>query len=425
MFIQCMPPQQTTNKVRPFLKISDSIKKLGQALSVVPIVLVLQTAPTLAQSQDTEMQLIDQAANRVLQRFNNRLPANVKSHLVNEINKITGQKLNNTATATAATSTSTTTNTSNSLNSINTLNNLSSSTLLQKIDQALPQKFMDKLPVGVKARLSTVSTNKFENLSYWPGLNDPAHQLSIYTPKASAKKFPLIIYIHGGGWYTRPKAPPTWVSSFVNNGFAVAVVHYRLSQEGIFPAQIEDLDTALRWLKVNADKFNIDSNRIGLWGTSAGGHLAALMGTAWNSAALDLGPGDKSVSRQVQAVCDFCGPADLVALGSKMMPGQTWDTVSPMAPLSLLLGGPATNKAALAAEASPTTYASASAPPFLIVHGAVDPIVPTGQSEELANALKAAGTQVMFQTVPGAGHDIEKGGNIELARQFFKNTLNP
>ena len=171
-------------------------------------------------------------------------------------------------------------------------------------------------------------------------------------------------------------------------------------------------------------KFNIDENRIGLWGTSAGGHLVALMGTSWNNSTMDLGPGDRSISRQVQAVCDFCAPSNLVALGSKMAPGQTWDTVSPMAPLSLLLGGPAVNQGARAAQASPTTYVSSTCPPFLIVHGATDPIVPTSQSEELANALKAAGVPVMLQVVPG-GHDVERGANIELARQFFKNTLKP
>lgn len=362
-------------------------------------------------------QLIDQATNRVLQRFNGKVPANVKTHIINEINKVAGTTIspsigtNGSTVGTGATAAP-------------AGNSSLDSGLLNKLDQALPQKLMDKLPAGIKTKLSTASTNKFENMSYWPGLNDPAHQLSLYTPPAAGKKFPLLIYVHGGGWFSRPKSAPAWVSSFVRDGFAVCIVHYRLSQEGIFPAQMEDLDTALRWLKTNASKFNIDDSRIGLWGTSAGGHLVALMGTSWNNSTLDLGPGDKTISRQVQAVCDFCGPSNLVALGSKMAPGQSWDTVSPMAPLSLLLGGPAVNQGARAAQASPTTYVSSACPPFLIVHGAADPIVPTSQSEELANALKAAGVPVMFQVVAG-GHDIEKGSNIELARQFFKNTLKP
>jgi acetyl esterase/lipase len=346
-------------------------------------------------------ELMDQATYRVLQRFNGRVPANVKSHIVSEINKITGKNISTSATTT------------------------SNQDLLQRIDQALPQKLMDKLPTGIKTKLSTVSTNKFENMSYWPGLNDPAHQVSLYTPRVASVKFPLIVYIHGGGWYTRPKSPPTWVSSFVKEGFAVALVHYRLAQEGIFPAQMEDLNTCLRWLKTNAAKFNIDENRIGIWGTSAGGHLAALMGTSWNNPALDLGIGKNS--RQVQAVCDFCGPSNLMELGSKMAPGQTWDTVSPMAPLSLLLGGAASNQGTRAVQASPVTYVNQATayPPFLIVHGSADQIIPETQSEELAASLKAAGGAVMLQVLPGASHDIEKGGNVELAKQFFKNMLKP
>lgn len=381
--------------------------------------------------QDAGLQdLIDKATNKVLQKYKGKVPTNVKTKVLGEINKLTGTKSNTVPTTPApktdaaanapkANSTATASNTSSALT------NASNNNLLEAIDQVLPDKLMDKLPAGIKTKLSTASTNKFERLSYWPGLNDQAHQINIYTPPASAVKAPLIVYVHGGSWLSRPKSTPSWVSSFVKSGFAVAVVHYRLSSEGIFPAQIEDLNTCLRWIKTNASKFNIDKNRIGLWGSSAGGHLVSLMGTSANNAALDLGLGDKSIGRNVQAVCDFCGPSDLVALGSQMQPGQAWDTVSPAAPLSLLLGGPATAKSALATQASPTTYVSSTSPPFLIVHGAADTIVPTSQSQELADKLKAAGVPTELYILPGTGHDIEKGANIELARQFFIKQLKP
>lgn len=401
------------------------------ALSLLPaisLLLALSSPAALAQqaqssAQDAQIQqLIDQATNKVLKRFKGKVPANVKSHIVNEINKLNGTGKSASSTAVgkfnaAVKQTSTALGTSSGT--------AVDSGLLDAIDQILPQRLMDKLPAGIKSELSTANTNKFENMSYWPGLNDPAHQLSLFTPPASSKAFPLIIYVHGGAWLARPNSPPAWVTNFVKSGFAVAVVHYRLEQEGIFPAQMEDLNTALRWLKTNASKFNIDPNRIGLWGASAGGHLVSLMGTSWNNAELDLGPADKSISRQVQAVCDFCGPANLLELGSKMAPGQVWDTVSPSAPLSILLGGPAINQTARAKQASPITYVSASSPPFFIVHGANDQIVPVSQSEELAAALKAAGVPVVLQVVPGAGHDIEKSGNVEAAKQFFINYLKP
>lgn len=389
--------------------------------------------------------LIDKATSRVLQKYKGKVPANVKTRVFNEINKLT----NSTSTATAAasktlapvkkatstksTSTKTTakagtgaaTAGASTVTSAAATTAFSDDNLLQAIDQVLPDKLMDKLPAGIRTKLSTASTNKFEKLSYWPGLNDQAHQISIYTPPASNSKSPLIIYVHGGSWLSRPKSAPAWVSNFVKSGFAVAVVHYRLSSEGIFPAQIEDLNTCLRWIKTNATKFNIDASRIGLWGTSAGGHLVSLMGTSANNAALDLGLGDKSISKNVQAVCDFCGPTDLVTLGSQMQPGQEWDTVSPLAPLSLLLGGQATTRSALALQASPTTYVAANNPPFLIVHGAADTIVPTSQSQMLADKLKAAGVPTELYILPSTGHDIEKGANIEIARQFFIKHLKP
>lgn len=357
--------------------------------------------------------LIDKATSRVLQKYKGKVPADVKTKVLGEINKLTGSKSKAATTKASATATTAITTAT------------SDDSLLQAIDQVLPDKLMGKLPAGIRTKLSTASTNKFEKLSYWPGLSDQAHQISIYTPPANSAKAPLIIYVHGGSWLSRPKSAPAWVSSFVKNGFAVAVVHYRLSSEGIFPAQIEDLNTCLRWVKTNASKFNIDANRIGLWGTSAGGHLVSLMGTSANNAALDLGLGDKSISKNVQAVCDFCGPSDLVTLGSQMQPGQQWDTVSPAAPLSLLLGGQATTRSALALQASPTTYVSTYNPPFLIVHGAMDTIVPTSQSQELADKLKAAGVSTELYILPSTGHDIEKGANIELARQFFIKHLKP
>lgn len=267
---------------------------------------------------------------------------------------------------------------------------------------------------------------KLENVSYMPGLphaDDRAHLFCLYTPKAKAEKsFPLIIYVHGGGWTTRPNSIPRWVPNFVRKGYGVAIVYYRLAQEGIFSSQIEDLNTALRYFKGNADKLHIDANHIGLWGSSAGGHLVALMGASANSPALDIG-GDKSISRDVQAVCDFAGPANLYDLGTKQYPKMEWDTVSPTSSLSLLLGGTAASQKARALEASPDTYISPGDPPFLVIHGEADKLVPIEQSDDLVAALQKAGVDTTYIRLPHEGHHIEHGKNIETARKFFDKHL--
>lgn len=272
----------------------------------------------------------------------------------------------------------------------------------------------------------TDDIEKLENVSYIPGqpnANDHAHQFSLYTPKAKAEKsFPLIIYVHGGGWTGRPTTIPRWVPDFVRKGYGVAIVYYRLAQEGIFSSQIEDLNTALRYFKGNADKLHIDASHIGLWGHSAGGHLVALMGASANSPALDIG-GDKSISRDVQAVCDFSGPANLYDLGTKKYPQMEWDTVSPTSSLSILLGGTAASQKARALEASPDTYVSPGDPPFLVMHGENDKVVPIEQSDDLVAALQKAGVDTTYIRLPHQGHDIEHGKNIETARKFFDKHL--
>lgn len=268
---------------------------------------------------------------------------------------------------------------------------------------------------------------RFENQSYMPGVTDKPHSFSLYLPDSGSKKqkgknFPLVIYVHGGAWTGRPEASPAWVNSFVKDGYAVAIVYYRLAQEGPFPAQMEDLNAALRWFKDNADKYHIDANRIGLWGHSAGGHLVALMGTSANSKAFATG-GDITVSRDVKAVCDFAGPANLYELGTRVYSQKQWDTTSPSCSLSLFLGGTAQTQKARALEASPDTYASAGDPPFLIVHGTNDKVVPVEQSDELVAVLKKNGVDTTYMRLEGAGHNLMTGKNIDAARKFFDKHL--
>ena len=337
--------------------------------------------------------LLDRATTKVFSKFKGKVPADLKDKVMKEINRQVGKQGD-------------------------------SSALIDKVNAQLPEAIKNRLPDQVLSKLAGVKMNRMEGFSYWPGLTDQAHLMSLYKP-AQGSNFPLIIYVHGGGWTSRPsaKSQPSWLGQAVKRGYAVCLVNYRLAQESPFPAQMEDLNTALRFIKANASRFDIDAGRIGLWGTSAGGHLVALMGTSARVSTLDMGANDRSFSRDVKAVCDFCGPADLYALATDTSPGRTWDTSSPVASLSIFLSGPAAQNKARADMASPVTYVSGLCPPILIMHGKADTIVPFSQSEKFAHALQARNAPVEFVALDGQSHDIEKGGNIDTALNFFDRRL--
>ena len=258
------------------------------------------------------------------------------------------------------------------------------------------------------------------NLHYWPGKSDLAHTINFFISrkKAIPGAYPLIIYVHGGGWTTRPAAQPTWITQAADRGFAVATVYYRLGQEpdGHYPAQIEDLDAALAYIHANANKLGIDPDRLGLWGTSAGGHLVSQLALVGKE------------TRGIKAVCDFCGPADLVELGKRTLPGMSWDTSTANSGLAMLLGKPANDAPELARAASPVSHIRKDAhyPAFLIVHGQKDDVVPFEQSVRLADAFRQRGPadmQIEMVAPPRDKHFLERGKNIGLALDFFANHI--
>ena len=247
----------------------------------------------------------------------------------------------------------------------------------------------------------------------------PRQQLDLYSPSAD-KALPLIILIHGGGWSGGDKAEMP-VKPFLDDGFAVASINYRLSQDARFPAQIEDCKAAVRWLRRNAARFNIDPDRIGVWGVSAGGHLAALLGTSGDTGVFDVG-GNLDVSSAVQAVADWFGPTDFLQMDAHRLPqGMAHD--APGSPESRLVGGPIQQNRQAVQRANPITYVTPRAPPFLIAHGDVDRLVPHHQSELLEHALKKNGTPVSLHTVKGGGHGFRNPRADELRRQFFARHL--
>ena len=266
------------------------------------------------------------------------------------------------------------------------------------------------LPPGVKVE---------RDIEYVAG-GGKSRSLDLYLPMESeSKTMPLIVWIHGGAWLGGDKAGCPAVR-FVRRGYAVASINYRLSQEAIFPAQLHDCKAAIRWLHANAEKYGIDPDRVGVWGASAGGHLVALLGTTGDVKDLEGDEGNLKYSSRVQAVCDWFGPTDFTKM-SAFPTSMKHD--APDSPEAKLIGGPVQENKDKAARANPITYAAKTAPPFLIMHGDKDPLVPHNQSELLDETLKKAGVDVTFHTVEGAGHGFGGPDADKMVEVFFDRVL--
>jgi acetyl esterase/lipase len=248
---------------------------------------------------------------------------------------------------------------------------------------------------------------------------DPAQQLDLYVPaKRAEKPQPLLVWIHGGGWSAGSKDQVPYLSQ-LRRGYIVASIEYRFSQKALFPAQIQDCQAAIRWLRANARTYNIDPDHIGVGGASAGGHLAALLGTSGGTKAFPPIGGNEDQSDRVQAVCDIFGPTDFWTVIKQAEEDRNvknifkWNNGDPY---SRLIGGKLGQDRKKCDAVSPVHYVSKECPPFLILHGDRDALVPYAQSVELADALTKAGVQVTLQRVPGAGHGGPAFGLPALAR---------
>ncbi len=245
-------------------------------------------------------------------------------------------------------------------------------------------------------------------------------ELDLYLPASPTEKpAPVIIWVHGGAWRagSKDRCP---AKRFVRLGYAVASINYRLSQHAIFPAQIQDCKAAVRWLRAHAKQYNLDPKRFGVWGASAGGHLVAMLGTAGDVKEFDVGAHLDRSSR-VQAVCDYFGPTDFTKMND--FPGRM-DHDAADSPESKLIGGPIQENAEKVERANPITYVTKDDPPFLIVHGDKDPLVPHNQSELLLAALKKANVKAKLHTVKDGGHGGFKRQEVEpLVTAFFAKHL--
>lgn len=251
-------------------------------------------------------------------------------------------------------------------------------------------------------------------------------KLDLYLPDHTGP-LAVVIYLHGGGWARGDKADDTdtRIKPIAEYGIAVASVNYRLAPDTVYPGQVHDVKAAVRWLRAHGNQYGIDTDRIGLWGASAGAMLALLTGLTPGDPVLEGALGDDlGQSSEVQAIVDWCGPTDFV----------TNATRSPMEarilppPFEQRLFGPDTPEELVrkAQEASPYARISPAAPPVLIMHGDRDRMVPLADAQAFHNALSRQGGSSTLITLAGIGHDdpaFESACNIGITAAFLKAAL--
>jgi acetyl esterase/lipase len=213
---------------------------------------------------------------------------------------------------------------------------------------------------------------------------------------------PAVVYLHGGGWAEGERSTGLypWLNPLLTaHGFITVSVTYRLSRYAPFPAQIHDAKAVVRWLRSHAEQYRIDPERIGAWGDSAGGQLAALLGVTGDVPLLEGNCGSPGYSSHVQAVVTRSAPYDFLSTGGLMINDAP-------SPVTQLFGGTVAERKELMRVASPISHVRPDAPPFQIVHGTRDETVPFEQAERFAQALKALGNEVEFLPVRDAYHNL-------------------
>lgn len=226
----------------------------------------------------------------------------------------------------------------------------------------------------------------------------------------------VVVWLHGGGWFTGDRHLGPDPDAFARRtGLAMATVEYRLSGQARFPAQLHDVRAAVRHLRGHAGELGLDPDAIGLWGSSAGGHLAALTGVTGHVRALpDEDVPDAGPDASVAAVMAGYGPVDLARVVAEFdLPVPALAGAN--APEARLLGGMPADLPELARAASPLSWVTAAAPPFLLAHGTADVLVRPTQSELLHRALLAAGADSTLVLLEGYRHGfLNPPGSVEL-----------
>ena len=247
------------------------------------------------------------------------------------------------------------------------------------------------LPASVKVE---------RNLTY-AQVDGAALHLDLYEPAHPAGKLPVVVWIHGGAWSSGSKEPCP-IGFMAAKNLAIVSLDYRLTQTAPFHAQLHDCKGAIRWLRAHADQYHLDADRIGIFGASAGGHLALLLATVHDRPELEGAVGgNNDRSSAVQCVCAFYPPTDL----NRLVADPTF-RANPKADVAKLIGGAVASHVAKALAASPLTYVDKTCAPVFLLHGEADTLVPPDQSQIFFAALQQAGVESQLEIVPHQGHGI-------------------
>lgn len=257
-----------------------------------------------------------------------------------------------------------------------------------------------------------------------------AQKMDIYVP-AGAGPFPAVVLIHGGAFKVGDKAmEATNAAKLVKNGYVAISINYRLSGEAVFPAAVHDCKAAVRFIRANASTYKINPNKIGTWGSSAGGHLSAMLGTSGGDTYLEGTQGSYlTTSSTVQASIDWFGPINfstMVAEGLALGFASTYNVNNESKYLGVDANDPANIE--IVNKSNPTNYIDANDPPFWIQVGSADPLIPYTQSLNFYNSLKAVlgESKVGYELIGGAGHggpQFNTDANLTKAIAFFDSKL--
>jgi acetyl esterase/lipase len=271
------------------------------------------------------------------------------------------------------------------------------------------------------------STTRVDDVLFATEGGVPLHA-DLYLPRhTDGRPVPVIVWVHGGAWRVGDRRlAPDLSRFFAARGFAMASIDYRLSTQAQFPAPVHDVKTAVRWLRSVAPVYSFDRDRIGLWGSSSGGHLAALAALSEAGVFESAASPYAAYPSAVQAFADGYGPTDFLQMDAHRPPdGTPSDDPESMllpaglrsaladSPESRLLGAPIETCPERVREANPITYARAGAPPGLILHGACDTTVPVHQSVLLYEALAAHDNRVSLTIVDGLGHGFLNRSHLD------------
>ena len=249
-----------------------------------------------------------------------------------------------------------------------------------------------------------------------------AHKLDIYLPKTNKDKYKVVVIIYGSAWFANNMKGMAYMSigkPLTDAGFAVVSINHRSSGDAKFPAQINDVKGAIRFIRANADKYKLDTSFIGITGFSSGGHLSSMAGVTngikertEGSTTIDIEGtvgGNEKMSSKVDAVVDWFGPVDMARM-------ENCETVKDAnSPEAALIGGNPADNMDKITLCSPFSYVSKNCPPFMVIHGDADNVVPYCQSVYFSEELKSQGKLEDFITVPGGQH-----GPVTFNEETFK-----